>query len=151
MKLNLGAGPHLLDGFENLDLPAWRFEDGLDYPDESIEAISISHAAMYVPLEAWPFMFSEITRVLAPGGVVRVTEDATDDPESERFGGFHDAVTLTSLELVRQHLKQSGLRTRVRDARTSGFRDDSLLQAFHGAPPKVFFIEGTKPGSTSHA
>lgn len=145
MRLNLGCGPHRLDGFENLDLPDWRFEDGLPYPDASVEAVTISHSAMYVPLDTWPFVFDEISRVLQPGGIVRITEDATEDPDSERYGGFHDAVTLTSLDLVRKHLKAAGLKTRARDAASTGFKDDSLLQAFHGEPPKVFFVEGTKP------
>lgn len=144
-RLNLACGPHVVEGYENLDQPRWRFEDGLPYDDGSVEAIHIGHALMFVQLDDWPFVFAEIARVLQPGGVVRITEDSTDDPESERYGGFHDAVTLTSVDLVRKHLKLAGLKTRVRDATSTGFTDDSLLQAHHGAPPKVFFVEGTKP------
>lgn len=145
IKLNLGAGPHPLDGFENLDLPDWRFEDGLDYADGSVDGISISHSIMYVPLEKWLFVFAELARVLRPGGIVRITEDATDDPESERYGGWHDAVTLTSAKLVRKHLRQAGLIAVSQRADQSGFRDLSLLQSFHGAAPKCFWIEGRKP------
>ena len=56
MRLNLGCGEeHLIDGFVNLDArTGWHFEDGLPYPDGSVEAITISHALMYVPLSAWP-------------------------------------------------------------------------------------------------
>lgn len=144
MKLNLGCGPHLLDGFENLDLP-WRFEDGLPYPDDSVEAITVSHALMYVPLQEWPFVFTEFARVLEPGGVVRVTEDDTENPESERHGGWHDAVTLTGPKLVRKHLRGAGLTVTKHAADTSVFRDLSLCQAWHGQPPKVFFLEGRKP------
>lgn len=145
MKLNLGCHDHRLDGFENLDLPNWRFEDGLPYPDGSVEAITISHSLMYVPLSAWPAALAEVARVLEPGGIVRVTEDNTEDPESERFGGFHDAVTLTGPTMMRDHLKAAGLRIRKQTATTSGFRDMSLCQAYHGQEPKVFFIEGRKP------
>lgn len=145
MKLNLGSGPAPLDGFENLDLPEWRFEDGLPYPDGSVEGISVSHAAMYVPIDSWPYIFSECARVLEPGGILRVTEDSTDDPESERFGGWHDAVTLTSPALVRKHMRAAGLKVTKRDGDTTGFRDDSLLQSWHGGAPKVFFLEGRKP------
>lgn len=154
MKLNLGSGPNPLDGFENLDpnpdyliddRATWSFEQSLPYPDASIEGISISHALMYVALIDWPAAFNEIARVLQPGGIVRITEDATDDPESERYGGWSDAVTLTSLELVRSHLRQVGLRTRAYTSSTSGFADLSLCQAWHGEAPKVFWIEGRKP------
>ncbi len=144
--LNLGCGPIRLPGFENLDLEdGWHFEDGLPYPDASVEGVSISHALMHVALKDWPFVFREIDRVLTHGGVVRITEDSTADPESERFGGWHDAVTLTTPELVAKHMRAVGLRTRRQTAETTGFRDGSLLQAWHGDAPKVFFVEGRKP------
>lgn len=144
MKLNLGSGPHPLDGFENLDLPDWRFEDGLPYPDASVDGITSSHSLMYVALADWPAVFTEIARVLEPGGIVRVTEDDTENPASERFGGWHDAVTLTSPKLLRKHLRSAGLIVTNQTAVTSGYRDQSLCQAFHGFEPKVFFIEGQK-------
>ncbi len=145
MLLNLGAGPRRLNGFENRDLP-WRFQDGLLYPDGSVEGITISHVLMYVPLDEWPAVFAEIARVLAPGGIVRITEDDCENPESERAAEpWHDAVVLTGPEVVRRYLRAAGLKTRLWDAETSGFRDGSLLQAWHGAAPKCFWIEGRKP------
>lgn len=147
-KLNLGCGPHHLEGFDNLDANSgWRFEDGLgDYADGSVEGISISHSAMYVPLEDWPAVFAEIARVLEPGGIVRITEDDTEHPESERLGGWHDAVTLTSPKLVAAALRKVKL-TVVKDTTmtTSAFKDRSLIQAWHGPAPKCFWIEGRKP------
>ena len=146
--LNLGCGPNPLDGFVNLDLPDWRFEDGLPYPDESIEAITVSHALMYVDQEFWPFVFSEFARVLEPRGVVRITEDATDDPKSQRFGGFHEAVTLTTADLVLSHIGDAGMFGFLMNddgvSQTTMFRDFSLCQSWHGKPPKVFFVEGLK-------
>lgn len=147
-RLNLGCGPHHLDGFDNLDAnTGWRFEDGLrDYPDGSVEAISISHSAMYLPLELWPKVFADFARVLKPGGIVRITEDSTDDPASERYRGWHDAVTLTTPEIVRKHLKAAGFGVRKHSATSTGFSDRSLLQDLHGGEPKCFFIEGTRLG-----
>lgn len=145
IKLNLGAGPHHLDGFVNLDLPEWRWEDGLPYSDGIIDAITEGHSLMYVDLAEWPALFAEFARVLKPGGIVRITEDATDDAESERFGGWHDAVTLTSAKLVRKHMRAAGLIAVTQRADTSGFRDLSLCQSFHGEAPKCFWIEGRKP------
>lgn len=146
-KLNLGAGPNLLPGFDNLDASTgWRFEDGLgQYADGSVEAVSSSHTWMYVDIKDWPTAFSEIARVLEPGGVVRITEDDTANPDSERYGGWHDAVTLTSPKLVATHLRKAKLKPIVQLARTTAFKDDSLLQHWHGAEPKCFWIEGVKP------
>ncbi len=144
MKLNLAAGPHILDGFVNLNPPDWRFQDGLAYPDGSVEAVTESHGLMYVPLSEWPAVFAEIGRVLEPGGIVRITEDNTEDAESQRYGGWHDATTLTGPTVVREHLKAAGFKTRKHSAVTSGFKDKSLLQAWHGEEPKVMFIEGRK-------
>lgn len=147
VKLNLGAGAHSLDGFVNLDLTdGWRFQDGLlDYPDGSVQGISVSHALMYVPLAAWPLVFSEFARVLEPAGVVRITEDATDDRASSRFGGFDDAITLTSRALVRGYLEIAGFEVHDVAPDFSHFRDGSLIQRWHGEPPKVFHVEGIKP------
>lgn len=144
-KLNLGCGPNLLPGFDNLDAATgWRFEHGLmGYYD--IEGITISHALMYVPIGLWPEVFSEFARVLEPGGIVRITEDDTANPDSERYGGWHDAVTLTSPKLVATHLRKAKLKPIVQLARTTAFRDESLLQHWHGAEPKCFWIEGVKP------
>lgn len=100
---------------------------------------------MYVALEDWPFTLSECFRVLQPGGILRVTEDNTEDPESERYGGYTDAVTLTGPTMMRRELKQAGFRVREYDADKTGFHDRSLLQAHHGAAPKCFWMEGKKP------
>lgn len=144
-KLNLGCGPHHLEGFDNLDAgTGWRFEDGLKYADGSVEAITVSHSLMYVAAKDWPFVFGSFARVLEPGGIVRVTEDDTEHPESERLGGWHDAVTLTSPKLVAAQLRKVKLVVVKADADTTAFKDRSLLQAWHGREPKVFFIEGRK-------
>ena len=146
--LNLGSGAHPLPNADNLDKEnGWTFESGLgDYADESVEGVSVSHSLMHVALRDWPYVFSEFARVLEPGGVIRITEDATDDPKSERYGGFHDAVTLTSLSLVLEHLNRAGFLAHKTEAGISIFRDDSLIQQWHGREPKVFFAEGQKGG-----
>lgn len=145
-KLNLASGPHALDGFLNLDLPEWSFEEGLPFEDEAIEAITESHGLMYVAETNWPYVFSEFARVLKPGGIIRITEDAADDPASERFGGWHDAVTLTSRKFVGKYLRHVGLVVvRGIDQDTTAFVDRSLIQRWHGDEPKVMHVEGRKP------
>ena len=131
MKLNLGSGNNPLEGFENLDLP-WRYEDGLPYKDNSIESITISHSLMYVNEKDYPEIFKEFYRVLVPGGHLRITEDDTVNPESERFGGYFEAVSLTSKDMIGKY---------ARGFRETNNIDPTLIQNFHGEPPKVFHIE----------
>lgn len=160
LRLNLGCGNprerswHPIDGLVNMDKSlGWSFEDGLgDFVDHSVSGITISHALMYVPVDKWPYVFSEFARVLAPGGVVRITEDVTDDPKSRRFGGWQGsepAVTLTTTALVRRHLEQAGLVVHELGKHESKYRDLSLCQAQHG--DDVFFLEGVKLDSVLFA
>ena len=142
-KLNLGCGDKKLDGFKNLDKP-WTFEKGLPYKSGRIEAITISHALMYVREDDYPEVFAEFHRVLRPGGIVRITEDCTDDPKSERFGGYPGATTLTTLEKMKKYLLGAGFSVRRVSKDTTFFKDQSLLQKIHGDEPRVFFIEGIK-------
>jgi hypothetical protein len=146
LRLNLASGTHEIAGFINLDLPDWRFEDGLgDYADESVEGLTESHGLMFLPLREWPALFAEIARILEHGGVVRVTEDNTEDKRSPRYGGFDGAVTLTYPLLVIDHMEQAGLHAgRVKQNETF-FKDRSLMQAWHGPDPKCFWCEGIKP------
>lgn len=146
MKLNLASGAHPLDGFANLTPPDWHFQDGLNqYASESVEGITESHGLMFLPFNEWPALFTEIHRVLVPGGVVRITEDATDDPRSERYGGFAGAVALTTRGLVAKYIAEAGLRPAFVQHDLSCFHDLSLVQSWHGKPPKVFHVEGVKP------
>ena len=155
LRLNLGCGTqgtrswHPMPGFVNLDKSlGWCFEDGLgEFVTGSVAGITISHAAMYLPLEKWPYVFSEFARVLAPGGVLRITEDDATSPASARRGGWkgsQPAVTLTDAAMVRAHMERAGLEVHDVAADESRFADRSLCQAQHGAPPEVFFIEGIR-------
>lgn len=155
LRLNLGCGTpttrswHPIDGMMNLDKSlGWRFEEGLpEFVDRGVAAITVSHALMYVSESDWRGFFAECARVLEPGGVIRITEDVTDDPRSSRHGGWRGsepAVTLTSAALVRRHMAAAGLVVHDVDSGTTHYRDTSLIQAQHGAPPHVFFIEGVR-------
>jgi hypothetical protein len=155
LRLNLGCGTpntrswHPIPGMVNLDKSlGWTFEDGLgDFIDGSVAGITISHTLMYVAETDWPRVFAEFARVLEPGGVVRITEDETQDPSSTRFGGWQGsqpAVTLTHPAMVKAALERAGLRAVEVTKDTTHFRDRSLLQAQHGDPPQVFFMEGIR-------
>jgi LmbE family N-acetylglucosaminyl deacetylase len=156
LRLNLGCGTpntrswHPMPGFVNLDKSmGWCFEDGLKaFANSTVYGITISHALMYLAEPDWPRFFAEVSRVLVEGGIVRITEDETEHPDSSRRGGWHGsqpAVTLTSPGFVSAHLVRAGLEAVDITADTSRFRDNSLCQAQHGEAPDVFFIEGIKP------
>lgn len=159
LRLNLGCGVqgtrswHPIEGFENLDKSlGWTFEDGLgDFVEHSVDGISVSHALMYVPIKHWPFVFQEFARVLADGGVVRITEDDAVHPDSTRRGGWkgsEPAVTLTSAAVILEHLERAGLSATEVTADRTQYRDRSLMQSQHGTAPDVFFVEGRKlPGT----
>ncbi len=155
LRLNLGCGTqgtrswHPMPKLVNLDKSmGWRFEDGLpDFLDGSVAGITISHALMYVPEQYWPLVFSEFARVLAPGGVVRITEDDATDPKSSRVGGWKGsdpAVTLTDPAMVRKYLERAGFTAYEVTRDESLYPDASLCQAQHGEAPDVFFIEGVR-------
>ncbi len=145
LKLNLGCGNHPLDGFVNLDKKTgWLWENGLKaYPDGTVDAITVSHTLMYVRVENWPFIFSELYRVLKQGGVLRITEDETEDPKSRWYGGHPEAVSLTSPAINRRFMERAGFTVFDVTPDESKFSDTSLIQQWHNEVT-VFFIEGVK-------
>lgn len=160
--LNLGCGTpgapswHPMPGCVNLDRSmGWVFEDGLaQYTDAAVAAITISHSLMYVHADDWPRVFEEFARVLAPGGVIRITEDDTEHPQSARRGGWRGsepAVARTSAEIVARALTAVGLRASTVGPDETLFPSRALCQAQHGAAPDVFFVEGTKSAAVFFA
>lgn len=150
IRLNLAGGINPIDGYVNLDkTTGWNFEDGLDcYPAGSVEAITISHALMYVDLEDWPAVFAELSRVLAPGGVVRITEDAIGAPGSNRPTIRPNAKVATTEDLVAAHLNAAGLAPFDVEPAETTFVDSTLIQRNYGEPPDVFHLEARKDHTT---
>ena len=87
VKLNLGSKYRRLKGFDNLDkIFGWRFQDGLpQYQDDSVDGITISHAVMFLTMDELRVFIKEMYRVLKKGGVVRITEDDTENPKSRWY------------------------------------------------------------------
>lgn len=146
LRLNLGGGINAIPGYVNLDISTgWTFEQGLgDYPDDSVSAITESHALMYVALEEWPYVFGEIARVLRPGGTVRITQDAIGAEGSSRPTIRPGAAVATTPELVLEHLGRAGIDADLLEPDETGFSDRSLIQQNYGQPPDVFHVEGRK-------
>lgn len=162
LRLNLGCGRpfarswHPIAGLVNLDKAfGWRFEDGLPrFADRSVAGITVSHALMYVAEKDWRRVLREFARVLAPGGVVRITEDDTEDPRSSRRGGWkgsEPAVTLTGPRMARRHLEAAGFTVYDVDRGSTRFRDGTLMQAQHGDAPDCFWIEGVREAAVLFA
>lgn len=157
IRLNLGCGNpndrswHPMEGWINRDpaLDGWRFEDGLgDYANGSVEAISISHASMYLPLDLWPAFMAECARVLCDGGVLRITEDDCFDTRSRNYPdgwkGSAPRVTLTGPAMVKEHMRLAGLVAFDCDATQTHFADPSIMQDQHGGAPHCFYCEGVR-------
>lgn len=140
IKLNLGCGQHPLEGFVNMDpeIDGWKFESGLrGYPDESVDAITISHALMYVHERDFGFVFDEVWRVLKYGGIVRITED------DSRFWKWHGTITELTPIFMEAVLKVSEFEPYHLDKDSTLYHDRSLIQDWH--PRAVsFYIEGKK-------
>ena len=146
LRLNLGGGINPIPGFVNLDkTTGWTFEQGIPFPDHSVEAITESHALMYVDPTAWSFVFSEIARVLVPGGRLRMTHDNIGGPGSSRPVIRPRATVATTPDLFLDHLEDAGLAARIVHEDETGFTDRSLIQQNYGKEPDVFHVEAVTP------
>ncbi len=149
-KLNLASGIYTMRGFQNLDPihDGWTFQDGLPfYDDGSIEAVTVSCALGYLPLGDWPALFAEMARVLERGGVARIQDDWSDNPDSRWYpNGYHDVVTLTTPNLVIGAFLDAGFDSATQvTGETTLFKDRSLIQThLHGGEPATFAVEGVR-------
>ncbi len=87
LKLNLGCGPQVWDGWTCLDPRAeelgqgviqWDFSKQLPFAPNQADAVFTSHVFAYVDEEKYTEALLEIWRVLRPLGVLRMSEDETD-------------------------------------------------------------------------
>lgn len=146
MKLHLGCGPDIKEGFENRDkeIDGWTFQSGLPYADDSIAGITISHALHILTGAEYEAFIAECFRVLIPLGVLRITDDDTESPTSKRHSEpWFEAKTLTGPFQTAKVLDKVGFRTRHVGPKTTHFSDDSLLIERRDLS-YVYFIEGIK-------
>ena len=85
MKLNLGCGPHVMDGWLNFDVVAYpgvtRMDLALGLPgtaSESVDFIFSEHFIEHLDRDVAEHLFKEMYRVLKPGGVVRLSTPDLD-------------------------------------------------------------------------
>jgi len=90
LKLNLGCGTNKLAGWDNHDADV-DITRRLPWANDSASHIFIEHCVEHVPYKAAIEFFKEAHRVLAPGGVLRVTVPSLeqiaccDDADYHRF------------------------------------------------------------------
>ena len=72
MKLNLGSGDLLLDGYENLDGSRGDVIYPLPYEDGTVEEIRASHVLEHFSNKEIKAVLQDWVRVLTPGGVLKV-------------------------------------------------------------------------------
>ena len=160
LLLDLGCGApdrpswHPLPGFGHFDrhTTGWTWESGfMDFAPASVEAITVSHSLYLVKEEVWPATFSEMHRVLKPGGVLRVTEDdALHAADPRRRGGWKGAepfATVTSAAHRLGQMRRAGFEAPHEVGPASSLYTGPLsrCQRWHGDPPDVFVVERVKP------
>lgn len=72
LKLNLGAGPNPLPGYENWDRSTGQEAFPLDLPDESVDEVRASHLLEHFSHLEVMGVLQEWARVLKPGGLLKV-------------------------------------------------------------------------------
>lgn len=72
VRINLGCGENILDGWENHDADV-DISKRLPYPDDHADFIFCEHCVEHIPYPDAVAFFKECHRVLKPGGTVRIT------------------------------------------------------------------------------
>jgi predicted SAM-dependent methyltransferase len=80
LLLNVASGPHILDGFVNLELRGyhpdiirWDCRRSVPVADASCRGIRIEHFIEHLdPRDEMPLLLADCHRALAPGGVLRI-------------------------------------------------------------------------------
>lgn len=142
MIVNLGSGRYPLTRAVNLDLQnGWDAREGLPFYDGTVDAITISHFLMYLTWGEIDWLLADAHRATKPFALVRVTEDDTVFPENVWDG----AVTLLTAASTVDALTRAGFTPAAEvGPKETRWRDDALVQNWHGDPPKVFHVEGVR-------
>ena len=167
LKLNLGSGGFPLKGFINMDIrgdignviekrdpgeyviiPEWKWQDGLKmFSDGTIDAITESHSLMYLFIEEYNAAFREIHRVLKDGGIFRVTEDnckrSKEELEKDGLPWGNPASAIGPIKMKKE-LEEVFSEVMDSSPEKTNFKDNTLIQQFHGTPPRVFHVEAIK-------
>jgi hypothetical protein len=72
VRLNLGSGDILLEGYDNIDLKFGTEVYPLNYEDESVDEIRASHVLEHFPYERIQEILAHWVAKLKPGGVLKI-------------------------------------------------------------------------------
>ena len=73
IRLNIGAGDTVIDGFTPIDRKLGTEAYPLEYPDDSVDEIRASHILEHFPLRKVPVVLKDWVRALKPGGTIRIS------------------------------------------------------------------------------
>lgn len=123
LKLHLGCGPHVFDGWANLDprshldprIVRWAFPTELPFDDNRADVALTSHMFNYISADNYARFALDVWRVLRPGGVWRLAEDRTDSGyvwrrPGDRSRGTGEVRSLPTRELITAALERVGFR-----------------------------------------
>jgi SAM-dependent methyltransferase len=82
IRLNIGAGSTVIDGYTPLDIKTGTKASKLPYEDASVDEVYASHVLEHFPYERVPLVLAEWARVLRPGGIMRIGV-----PDMEKIAG----------------------------------------------------------------
>ncbi len=123
IRLNIGAGPIVIDGFTPIDRKLGTEAFPLKYPDNSVDEIRASHILEHFSFAEVPHALEEWRRVLKPGGRLRIsvpdfgkiTAASSEDPMWPYYlmGGQTDSEDFHKSAFdeprLRLYLQQAGL------------------------------------------
>ena len=162
MKLHLGAGKKLLDGWENIDAPGSGAPVEMDvrhltYRDDSADEIMAIHVVEHIAIADVGAMFDEWFRVLRPGGRVVIEVPCREHVFSVIASGMkdqrtHDAVMCalygdpgthrTVADVHRWLWSKAEMAMLLADA---GFADITVGKAQYHVPARDMRVEAIKP------
>jgi len=157
IRLNLGCGGHVLEGWDNFDVPAkakppvkpWRWNDPLPYADGSVDAVLVQHSLQHCHAGDYHRNLVEIFRVLRPGGRL-VLKEADNRHYVWHSPGTTDrdgyiASSISQPEAVAA-LSAAGFDVcEDKDAIVGRWGDAINRQRRTLRGPNLFVVEGTKP------
>lgn len=110
IKLNIGAGSTVIDGYTAIDRKLGTEAFPLQYPDESVSDIRASHVLEHLSFRDVPKALEEWRRVLKPGGRLRIAV-----PDFRKIAANVDADPAWAYELMGGQVDQDDFHKSVYD------------------------------------
>jgi len=163
MKLNLASGQMYLEGYINIDnasmyggnMSVDKQADvfTLEWEDNTVEEILLSHFAMYIPLQEMPVLLKRWYKWLKPGGrilietgnVKAIAQHILDNTDPNEINGSNGVMQLFGWETTAGHKWAWCPETLGQLMIDTGFKKVEVGDGhFHNNPKRDFLIVGTK-------